>query len=373
MNKNTKVNEKNIHGENKEKEEEEESEEDGEISDESKDSFLQIKKDNIASEIVQGVDDMSIISKSDIINNINNIVDFSSLEKESLLDSSLNHSYYPNQYLQIKNNKYNNLNEINHIQNIQNHPNETNESKDLDFLILKYIDEKGWVIYSDDSEFLGDFNSLEVFSFFSGKIIKNIDINKFFVSDKNNKLKLAGSVAFINLFHKLKKCLQIVKDFWLKQMEPNNSNLYKNSNNNSIINYDNLNIKDKNNSNNYAPNDLYNYLSKTKEQNEQNSLKVNNNDENKKLYMLILKSMNIKNWVVFNKSGIKINSYNSNELFQFLSEKIVQNINLRDFIILTREEKIKFTGDILFVSLYNNLPIIFKSAKELYNQIFSDI
>jgi len=145
-------------------------------------------------------------------------------------------------------------------------------------------------------------------------------------------------------------------------------NPVKNNENNNI--YENFNIiKDNENSNfNFNQNNKVNNNNNYK--NNKFSLPIrtimssciNIFDINKLTIYLIQMYLYKNGWIILNRDcfsgpGTSIN------LFQFLQEKIKENINLNEFIIIDINKKVKYFGNHFYIILSNILPTIIQKNK----------
>ena len=89
---------------------------------------------------------------------------------------------------------------------------------------------------------------------------------------------------------------------------------------------------------------------------------INSIDINNLTIYLIQLYLNKNGWIIltsdcFSGPGTSIN------LFQFLQEKIKENINLSDFIIIDINKKVKYYGNYFYIILSNILPIMIQKNK----------
>ena len=68
------------------------------------------------------------------------------------------------------------------------------------------------------------------------------------------------------------------------------------------------------------------------------------------------------------KYGNKINDFNSLELFDYLTEKVSENIDLDNYKILAQNTENCYKGGNLFLSLFDMLSLVLLQKKEEYNK-----
>ena len=167
----------------------------------------------------------------------------------------------------------------------------------------------------------------------------------------------------------------------------NDININNNSFNTNKINKKNIN-----------KNNIYEYNNKSNQKKEKkNKFSFHNNIHNNTISNININKVNIDNnynntsitifliQLYLNKNGwiILINNNNfsgpgtSINLFQFLQEKIKENINLNDYIIIDINKQVKYLGNYFYMLLSNILPIIlqkkqieFKKFEEIMNKQF---
>ena len=165
---------------------------------------------------------------------------------------------------------------------------------------------------------------------------------------------------------------------------PNNYNINNNLNNynylKNIENFNNINnlnnynyLKNIENFNNIKEEFFKKLFNSNNEQNcsviggeENNTLNnIENNTDYDRLYILISQFMLIKGWKLFNKNGEPIKSATSFELFSFLTDIIIHNLQLKDYIIVGINNDCNYLcGDEIYLPLMDILSSIYKNEKE---------
>ena len=151
-------------------------------------------------------------------------------------------------------------------------------------------------------------------------------------------------------------------------LSDNYSNLSKtnsvNSDNNNInkININSLNNNIENNS--YESNKNYNY-SNAFNIIENQLFNNKNNILNLTIYLIQL-YLYKNGWIILTKDEHFSGPGTSIDLFQFLQEKIKENINLNDYTIIDINKQVKYCGQYFFILLSNTLPNILQKKQLEY-------
>ena len=99
-----------------------------------------------------------------------------------------------------------------------------------------------------------------------------------------------------------------------------------------------------------------------------NNINNINNINNQIIYFLANHFLEIKGWTLLDKYGNKINDFNSLELFDYLTEKVSENIDLDNYKILAQDTENYYKGGNLFLSLFDMLSLVLFQKKEEYNK-----
>jgi hypothetical protein len=126
--------------------------------------------------------------------------------------------------------------------------------------------------------------------------------------------------------------------------------------NNNILNLNNIfnnNNSQKGNRNEFNNNNINN---------------LNNSINNQIIYFLANQFLEIEGWTLFDKYGNKINDFNSLELLAYLTEKVIENIDLDNYKILAQDTENYYKGGSLFLSLFNILSLVLSKKKDDFNK-----
>jgi hypothetical protein len=126
--------------------------------------------------------------------------------------------------------------------------------------------------------------------------------------------------------------------------------------NNNILNLNNIfnnNNSQKGNRNEFNNNNINN---------------LNNSINNQIIYFLANQFLEIEGWTLFDKYGYKINDFNSLELLAYLTEKVIENIDLDNYKILAQDTENYYKGGSLFLSLFNILSLVLSKKKDDFNK-----
>jgi hypothetical protein len=102
--------------------------------------------------------------------------------------------------------------------------------------------------------------------------------------------------------------------------------------------------------------------------NNNNINNLNNSINNQIIYFLANQFLEIEGWTLFDKYGNKINDFNSLELLAYLTEKVIENIDLDNYKILAQDTENYYKGGSLFLSLFNILSLVLSKKKDDFNK-----
>ena len=187
---------------------------------------------------------------------------------------------------------------------------------------------------------------------------------EFFENDNKNKNAKNNNINN-NINTETKTNINITK-----QQNKNNSNIKLKNNKNNTINDKNVNqdINEEKNKFSINPNIKVNAnLNNINTINNINSINNINNSNmiNLTIYLIQL-YMDKNGWIILTKDEHFSGPGTSIDLFQFLQEKIKENINLNELIIIDLNKQVKYFGNYFFMLLSNILPsLIQKKQMEL--------
>ena len=198
------------------------------------------------------------------------------------------------------------------------------------------------------------------------KDINDFDIEAF--ENNNKKTNININDINNNLTNESNTNINFIED-----QNKNNPNMNLNNNKNNTINnyYENFVIQNKNKEKNIYPinpninvNPYLNNINNINNTNNTNNIN-NSNMINLTIYLIQL-YMDKNGWIILTKDEHFSGPGTSIDLFQFLHEKIKENINLNELIIIDLNKQVKFFGNYFFMLLSNILPtLIQKKQMEL--------
>ena len=133
-------------------------------------------------------------------------------------------------------------------------------------LVLDCMENKGWTVFTQDGNFVNEYNSLELFQYLTETIVGNIKLDNLYISNKNKSLKerIKGGIMYMKLLEILPIAYQIMENQCRKEIELKRNILYttNNLNNNigAVFSNNNLNFNLNNMNNNIGLNNNNNFI-----------------------------------------------------------------------------------------------------------------
>ena len=306
------------------------------------------------------------------INN-NNFQNFDEGISNLCAASKESYEFYPKNYKKNTNQKNNNMNINNNFNNNilnnnsmkdTNNINQNFECNNLDNISLsEEISQKGDL--SIDASFMNHLNNImdntnsqlgndsfinknnnnpNQFTLLNANNMNNINNLNNFGFPNNNNMSMNNTNEL-----KLKLLLlqQQNNNNYFNQMNNNNFNFNSFSANQNYMN--NLNMLNNNGNNRFSFNPL------------QNNFKLNIQDN---FLKITLDCMDKKGWRIFSQDGNFINEFTSLELFQYLTETIVDNIKLDNLYISNKNLKERMKGGIMYMKLLDTIPAAYQIMED---------
>ena len=211
-------------------------------------------------------------------NNNNNMnINNQNINVNNILPNILQQQMNNNQFNQM--NSMNPMNQTNNLFNILGNQNPLNISNQFNFnninptlqndilfkLTYTFIGKKGWIVYSQDGNTVNNYTSLELFKFFTEKIVGNsVRLDDYVIGNNQNGERYRGGGLYLSMLNILPLAYQIMaeelnnqKNMYAKMMSNNlnnnvgtgNFNLNNLNNNLNLNNLNNFNVNNFGNNN----------------------------------------------------------------------------------------------------------------------------
>ena len=113
---------------------------------------------------------------------------------------------------------------------------------------------------------------------------------------------------------------------------------------------------------------IYNNQNQMGQMNQRNKMEENNQSQAELLISLVYGYINRRGWLLITKDMKLIGNFNSLELFKILSDQINSN-NINSLVVTTIDKKYMFSGQNMFIILYQIIPLFLKNNKNEMSQI----